>query len=209
MWIKRVAIACLALGGILIAAAFWIGGSQEPLSSPVELRPGFSLTRTFRVHAKARYRVEIRCPRSIPFEELQKPLQGGNLISISLLGNGTPVKLDYIPEPVFRPGIVSTDELGNLGFAEDSISQDIAIFTGDPKKAYTITCSVIRPVDELVSTHPSLIVGLDPLEVEGRAIDGFFLFAAALLCFVLSGVLGAIFLFLRHRARRLAVVASA
>jgi hypothetical protein len=209
MWTKQVAIACLALGGILIAAVFWIGGSQEALSSPVELRPGFSLTRTFRVHAKARYRIEIRCSRSIPFEKLQKILQGGNLISISLLENGTPVKLDYLPEPLFRPGIALAYELGNLGFTQDWISQEIAIFTGDPKRPYTITCSVIRPVDELVSTHPTLIVDIDPLEGEGRAIDSLLLTAAAFLFFVFSGVFGATFFFLRRRARRLAAVAPA
>jgi hypothetical protein len=211
MWMKRIAIACLALGGsLIIAAVFWIRGSQEALKSPVELRPGFSLTRTFRVPNKARYRIEIEYSRSsMPFERLHKILQGGNCFKVDLTERAAPVKMYRFSEPVFRPGIVSTDEDGNLGFAEDSISQDIGVFTGYPKKAYTITCSVIRPVDELVSTHPTLIVGLDPLEAEGRAIDSFVLFAAALLCFVLSGVLGAIFLFLRHRARRLAVVASA
>src|SRR4051812_320405 len=145
----------------------------------------------------------------MPFERLHKILQGGNCFKVDLTERGAPVKMYRFSEPVFRPGIVSTDEDGNLGFAEDSISQDVGVFTGYPKKAYTITCSVIRPVDELVSTHPTLIIGLDPLEVEGRVIGSFIMFAAALLSFVLSGVLGAIFLFFRHRARRLTMVASA
>ena len=92
-------------------------------------------------------------------------------------------------------------EGGNLGFAQDWISQDIADFTGDPKKAYSITCSVIRPTVELASTHPTLIVDLDPLEIEARAFGSFFLSAAALLCFVLSGAFGAKF-YLQRRARK-------
>ena len=201
MWIKRTAIASLALGGILVAAIFWIGRSQEAFSAPVELRAGYSLTRTFRVRAEAAYRIEIRCSRTIPFEKLKTTLQGGNLVSISLLENHTPVELHYFAEPVFRPGIVSTAESGNLGFAQDWISQDIADFTGHPKKDYTMTCSVIRPVEELGSTQPTLLVSLDPLEVEDRAYRSLLLFAAALVCFVFSGVLGATLLFVRRRAK--------
>ena len=199
---KWPAIVCVAIGCVLVGAIFWIGRSQEALSSPVELRQGFSLTRTFRVRAEAAYRIEIRCSRTMPFESLKKVLQGGNLISINLQEDRTPVQLRYFQEPVFRPGIVSTDEFGNLGFAQDWISQDIAGFTGHPNKLYTITCSVLRPVEEPASTHPTLIVGLDPLEIEGRAFGSLLLSAAAFLCFLFSAVFGATFLYVRYRAKR-------
>jgi hypothetical protein len=201
MWMKWIAITCFAIGCILIATVFWVGRGQEPLSCAVDLRPDFSVTRTFRVSAEARYRIEIRCSRNMPFEKLKKVLQGGNLISITLAEDGTPVHLQYFTEPVFRPGVVSTDEFGNLGFAQDWISQDIADFPGHRAKIYTITCSVIRPVEELRSTRPTLIVGLDPLEIEGRAFGSLLLFAAAFLCFVLSVVFGAAFLYMRRRAK--------
>jgi hypothetical protein len=201
MWIKWSAIACLTIGCILIATVFWVDRGQEPLSCAVDLRHDFSVTRAFRVAADAAYRIEIRCSRNMPFEKLQKILQGGNLISITLSEDGTPVQLQYFPEPVFRPGVVSTAESGNLGFAQDWISQDIADFRGHPNKMYTITCSVIRPLEELRSTRPTLIVGLDPLEIKGRAFGSLLLFAAALLCFILSAVFGAAFLFVRRRAK--------
>jgi hypothetical protein len=137
----------------------------------------------------------------MPFEKLKNILQGGNLISVSLQEERTPVELHYFPEPVFRPSVVSTAEFGNLGFAQDWISQDIADFTGDPSKLYTITCSVIRPVAELSSTRPTLIVGLDPLEIEGRAFGSLLLFASAILCFVFSAVLAAAFFYGRHKAK--------
>jgi hypothetical protein len=201
MWLKRIAIACLAIGCILVASLFWVGRGQEPLSCAVDLRPDFSVTRTFRVSADAEYRIQIRCSRNIAFEKLKTILQGGNLISISLAEDGTPAQLRYFPEPVFRPGVVSTAEFGNLGFAQDWISQDIGDFTGHHARTYTITCSVIRPVDELRSTRPTLIVGLDPLEVKGRAFGGLLLFAAALLCFILSAVFATVFFRVRRRAK--------
>jgi hypothetical protein len=201
MWLKWITIACLAIGCILVATVFWVGRGQEPLSCAVDLRPDFSITRTFRVSAEAEYRIEIRCSRTIAFEKLKKILQGGNLISISLAEDGARVQFRPFPEPVFRPGVVSTAEFGNLGFAQDWISQDIADFTGHHAKTYTITCSVIRPVDELRSTRPTLIVGLDPLEVEGRAFGSLLLFAAALLCFILSAVFATVFFRVRRRAR--------
>jgi len=76
----------------------------------------------------------------------------------------------------------------------------MADFHGDPKKLYTVTCSVIRPIDELGSTHPILIVGLDPLEVLSNIVGSFVLFAAASLCFVFSAVFGAVFFYLRRQA---------
>jgi len=200
MWLKWITIACLTIGCILVAAVFWVGRGQEPLSCAVDLRPDFSVTRTFRVSAEAEYRIEIRCSRNMGFAKLKKILQGGNLISISLAEDGTPVRLRFFPEPVFRPGVVSTAEFGNLSFAQDWISQDIADFTGHPKNNYTITCSVIRPVPELESTHPRLVIGLDPLEVEGRAFGSLLLFAAALLCFILAAVFGTVFFYVRRRA---------
>lgn len=146
----------------------------------------------------------------MPFENLKNILRGGNLLSISLLENGIPMPMYYFPNPVWRPGIISSlNEDGNLGFAGGWISQDMADFHGDPKKLYTIECSVIRPIDELRSTHPILIVGLDRLEGLSRAVDSFVLFAAASVCFVFSAVFGAVFFYLRHRARRKSALVSA
>jgi hypothetical protein len=199
VWTKWVAIFFLAVVFALVGAAFWVGRTQDAFSFPVQLRSRVSVTREFRVSAKAQYRIEIRCSRSMPFERLRKLLQGGNLVKIDLLQNGAPVYMSYFAEPQFRPGIVSTAEDGNLGFAQDWISQDIADFTGDPKNFYTITCSVIRPIEELTATHPTLFVALDPLEVEGRAVGTALLLAAALVCGLLSLIFGLVSLYLRRR----------
>lgn len=115
----------------------------------------------------------------------------------------------YLPEPVFRPGIVSSEEFGNLGFAEDWISQDIAEFTGDPSKIYTITCSVIRAIEELNATRPTLLVGLGPIETEERAVGCAMLLAAALISGLLSFIFGLVSLYLRRRANRHLVRAAA
>src|SRR6266498_1289776 len=204
IWTKRIAFFFLVLVFLLAGAAFWVSHTPDTaMSCPVQLTSGFSLTREFRVPAKAEYRIEIHYSRSsMPFEQLKKILQGGNCAKIDLLENGAPVQIRYLPEPIFRPCIVSTDEDGNLGFAEDFISQDIAEFTGDPKKVYTIACSVIRPIQELNSTRPILLVGLDPLEGLGLTVEFALLVGAALICGVLALIFGIVSLYLRHRAKR-------
>ncbi len=183
-----------------MGAAFW--STQDALSCRVELRPGFSVTRQFHVPKKAQYRIEIRCSRSIPFEQLKKQLRDGNLIEVNLMKDGAPIQMSYFPNPPFRSGIISSlNEFGNLDFAEDYISQDIANFAGHLKNLYTITCTVIRPLEQLNTTHPTLVVSLDPLELVGGAVESAVLLAVAVLCILLSLVFGVIFYYLRRRAR--------
>jgi hypothetical protein len=146
--------------------------------------------------------IELRCSRSIPFEQLKKQLRDGNLIEVKLLQDGAPIQMSYFPNPPYRSGIISSlNEFGNLGFAEDYISQDIADFAGHPKNLYTITCTVIRPFEQLHITHPTLVVSLDPLELVSGAVAGAVLLAVALLCALLSLIFGAVFYYLRRRAR--------
>jgi hypothetical protein len=183
-------------------AMLWIGRLGDALTLPIPLQSGFNTSKEFHVPAKGQYRIELRCSRTIPFERLKGVLQGGNLVSISLTDDGVSVSLHYLQEPRFRPGITSTDEFGNLGFAQDWISQDIAVFAGDPKRVYKIACSVIRPLDELRVTEPTLIVGLDPLEIKGLAVLSFLLLVGALLFGVVSLVTGLIYFRLRRRASR-------
>jgi hypothetical protein len=102
----------------------------------------------------------------------------------------------------FNPGVVSSlNEFGNLGFAADYISQGIADFAGDPKNLYTITYAVIRPLEELNKTRPTLFVSLDSLELVSSAVKSGVLFAVALLCALLSLIFAAVFYYLRGRAR--------
>ncbi len=138
----------------------------------------------------------------MPFEQLKKQLRDGNLIEVKLLQDGAPVELSYFPNPPFRPGIISSlNEDGNLGFAGDYISQDIADFAGHPKNLYTITCTVIRPLEQLNTTHPTLVVSLDPLELVSGAVESAVFLAVALLCGLLSLIFASVFYYLRRRAR--------
>jgi hypothetical protein len=92
---------------------------------------------------------------------------------------------------------------------EDHISQDIADFEGHPKNLYTITCTVIRPLEQLITTNPTLFVSLDPLELVSGAVESALLLAAALLCALLSLIFAAVFYYLRRRARSCVTLAAA
>ena len=200
VWLKWVSFVFLAIAVGLAGWIFWISRAGDAISFPVPPRSGFSITRQFRVPAKREYRIELRFSRSMEFERLRKLLQAGNVVKIALLQNGDAVKMRYFKEPRFRPGIVSTEEDGNLGFAEDWISQDIADFTGYPGKLYSITCLVVRPIEELSVTNPTLVVALEPLEVEGGAVLSALLLGGALLSAVLAIILGIVYYFLRRRS---------
>jgi hypothetical protein len=148
----------------IISSAWAIWQSNRVLSWPIHFSSDFRLQQDFRVWRKADYRISVYCFASADQEHLKKLLQGGNLVQITLGENGSAVSLYLFPEPRFRPGIVSTDEFGNIVLGGDKVGQDIADFAGDPAKYYTITCSAIRSAPELDQMHPKLTIALDPLE---------------------------------------------
>jgi hypothetical protein len=189
--LKRVAIVFLALFVACLCAIGWLVlEGREAVSIPITLQNDFRLAREFQVHSNAHYRIEVRCSRTMPFDQLKQLLQGGNLVDdIRLSENGTPVPLRYF------------SEFGNLGFAADYISQDIAVFAGHTQRQYMLSCSVVRLISELRSTSPTLVVGLDPLALEGGALLSALLSAFALFFAVVSLVLWAVYLLRIRRAR--------
>jgi hypothetical protein len=178
-----------------IVATFRISRSGDVLVLPITLDSGFAKTCEFHVPQQAKYRIELRCSRVIPFEQLRQALHGGNRVAISLSENGVGSDLHNLPQPVLDK------DFGNLGFAQSWISQDIAVFAGDPHKSYKIGCTVVRPLPELNVTKPTLIVGLDPLENEARAMGSFLLLAAGGLCAVVALLLANLYFWMRRRAR--------
>lgn len=191
---KRLAIAFLALTAtVVIGGVLWISRPQDAFSYPIQLRHGFSLERQFHVSATALYRIEVHCSRVIPFQEMKELLEKGNLVEVRLLKDGGLVEMHHFP------GSVSPSLPATLGFADKWISQDMATFMGDPKATYTITCSVIKPIDELNSTHPTLLVTLDPVELERGAIGSLLLLVVFLILAALSVVFGTRFFKLHRR----------
>jgi hypothetical protein len=170
--------------------AWVLFAGRDALSVPITLQDGFKVRREFYVHSNARYRVELRCSRTVPFEQLKKLLDG-NLVEISITDNGTPVHLSYLGAFTNPP----------LGFARDYISQDIAVFAGQLQRRYTLNCSVVRSTTELTITGPTLTVGLDPLEIEGGALETSLLMVGMLFFGALSFVLWIVY-FLRIRRTR-------
>jgi hypothetical protein len=191
VWLKRVSFAFLAIAVGIIGIIGWNFWSfpGDAISFAIPMQKDFSITRQFRLPATAEYRIEIRFSRLIEFERLKKLLQDGNVAQVTLIQNGHPVTMRYFSEPRFQPGIVSTDENGNLGD-----------FTGDPGSIYTITCLIVRPVKELTVTNPTLLVTLDPMEVEGGAVLNALLFGAALLSAILAIAAGSVYVYLRRRS---------
>ena len=194
---KWAAIILAALAGLSLTLAVWsLGRGDRALSWPIQLVNKFTLQRQFDVWRNARYRISVYCSGSAEREHVRKVLQGGNLVRVELAENGTAVPLDYFPEPLFRPGIVSTAEWGNIVLGPDEVGQDIADFSGDPAKHYQVTCSTIRSVAELDQMYPKLVIALDPLEGKGDMFSNLFLLvataAAAILALVASVIYVAI-----------------
>ena len=185
---KWLAVGFFALTAVIVGALIWLASVHKVLSWPVELKSGVSFQRQFRVSATANYLIEIRFARSLEFERMKKLLDGGYVITIELLENGAPARIDHFPGYV-----LPSAQAPNLGFAKTWISQDIAVFKGDPGSVYTLNCTVIRPVEELNRTHPTLFVTLAPLEVLSRAVGNTLLLGAALICGLLSAVFWAVF----------------
>jgi len=158
------------LTAVLGLAAFWLNYSAHLLAVPIRLTPGFQSQVAFRVPRAADYRVSVFCSSSAGKEYLRKLLLGGNLVAIRMTRNGDAVPLHLFAEPLFRPGIVSTAEWGNLVFSTDGAGQEIADFSGSFGGRYEITCKVIRPVPELDQMRPQLRVELDPLFFKGDLI---------------------------------------
>lgn len=186
---KWIAVGFFALTVTIVGALIWRTSVREVLSWPVELKSGVSFQRQFRVLETANYRIEIRFERSLEFERMKKLLLGGYVTKIELLESGTPADLHHFPGYV-----LPSAQAPNLGFASTWVSQDIAEFKGHPRSMYTLNCTVVRPVEELNRTHPTLFVQLGPLEVEARAVGNTFLLMAAVACGSVSGVFWALFL---------------
>jgi hypothetical protein len=164
---KWLAIAFALVALLLVAAATWLGCSARVLETPIRLTPGFRVQSAFRVWRKADYRISVYCSSLAQKEYLRKLLQGGNLVQITVSRNGDAVPLHLFPEPLFRPGIVSTDEWGNIVFGQNEAGQEIADLAGDFAQRYEITCSIVRPVAVLDQMHPVLRIEPDPLFFKG------------------------------------------
>ena len=184
----------------IVSSAWVIWRSNRVRSWPIRLSTDFRLQQEFHVWRKATYRISVYCFASADQEYLKKLLQGGNLVQIALAENGTAVSLYLFPEPRFRPGIVSTDEFGNIVLRGDEVGQDIADFTGDPAKHYTITCSGIRSAPELDQMHPKLAIALDPLE--GKSDMGLIglLWVAAAACGIVALVAAIMYVLIRKKS---------
>jgi hypothetical protein len=164
---KHIALISITVCVLLAATAVYIDRRARVLNVPIRLTSGFRVESVFRVPRKADYRISVYCSSSADKSYLRKLLQGGNLIKVVVRGDGVLVPLYLFPEPLFRPGIVSTAEWGNIVFGQKEAGQDIADFTGDPATHYRISSSVIRPVPELDQMHPTVRVELDPLDLKG------------------------------------------
>ncbi len=194
-FVKWFAASFAVLTVTCVVTTAWISRSGDALRLPIPLDSGYAISREFHVPQRARYRIELRCSRVIPFEQLQRALHGGNRVAIRLNEDGVASDLHHLPEPVLDK------DFGNLGFAKSWISQDIAIFVGDPDKNYKIDCTVVRPLPELNVTQPTLIVGFDPLENEARAFGSGLLLAASVICAIVALLLALLHFWICRRAR--------
>ncbi len=183
----------------IISSGWVIWRSNRVLSWPIQLSTDFKLQQEFHVWRKAHYRISVYCSALAEQQHLKTLLQGGNLVQVALAENQAAVSLDYFAEPVFRPGIVSTAEWGNIVLGGDKVGQDMADFSGDPAKHYIITCSTIRSAPELDQMHPKLTIALDPLEGESDMVLNLLLWCAAAVSAIVALVSAGIYVAIGKR----------
>lgn len=189
--IKRITAVAILLTAVLAATALYFDRRGRVLKEPIRLTSGFRLESAFRVPRKADYRISVYCSSPAEKTYLRKLLQGGNLIKVAVTAEGASVPLYLFPEPLFRPGIVSTAEWGNIVFGQNEAGQEIADFAGDPALHYRINCSVLRAVPELDQMHPRIRIELAPLDFKGDLLLSGLLIALSIAsaAVALSGVI--------------------
>jgi hypothetical protein len=132
-------------------------------------------------------------------ERLKRLLQGGNVVEVASPKRRCRKAAAFTSHVSNQVSFLPT-RWGNLGFAQDWISQEITAFMGDPGKLYAITCSVLRPIEELSVTNPTLVVVFEPLEIVDRAVLGALLLGGALVSTVLAIMAGIVYHVLRRRS---------
>ena len=195
----------IAISALLILSAFLLvllarqmDVTGEVLQVPLSRQVGEKITLSFTVPIAAQCRIGVRCSRRLPFGKLRALLQQGNLVDVQLLHGTNVMPLHYFA-PANSDSVDSTAALANLNFGHNSIEQDIAYFSGESKRSYLITYTVIRPIGELAATNPTFIVYFDPREAINR---GFIAIGLEVLAFVLGflGVVVAVnYVFFRKR----------
>jgi hypothetical protein len=188
---KRLAILLTGLAIIMFGYGVWLNRPIQPVSSSLILRQDFALVRQFAVRSSASYRVAVRFDRSIPLERLESLLAGGNMVEIALQENGHPLSLSYFPAQARRDWLGRIVSISNLGFEKGAVTQEIASFKAFPERQYQIDCTVVRALDELTRTNPTLVVELDPLESKDNAIRSIIVWAIGII-FLGAGVVAAL-----------------
>jgi hypothetical protein len=198
---KHIAIFFALLSIALLAGAIWIPYRAPPVSFPLRLSTNYALERDMHLNRKGNYRISVYCSTSGDIAHPPDFLKGGNLVKIAVSENGVPLNLYYFSEPHSRPGIVSTDDWGNIasGPGRNELGQDIAEFAAEPERLYHIKCSVIRPVTKADQMKPNLVIWLDPLDAKGDILLSGFALLGAIFSALLAGIAAIVHFIVRRK----------
>lgn len=127
-------------------------------------------THQFSTPITAQYRIGVECARKLPFETMKSLLQQGNLVEVELHRGAALEKLNYFAQAPRSQSGDSSAQLGNLNAGKDTIGQDIAYFSATRGDKYEVSSTLIRPLGELSTANPTLIVYRDPAPDIGRGV---------------------------------------
>ncbi len=121
------------------------------LEQPIRLEDGFSIAHPFTVDVAAKYRVDVECHKTVPFDTLDQTLSK-KLAAEYAVTSGTD-----------RVAIGDTSEELGMSYSAEDISRHVATFDATPGIPYNLALRITAGLPELASTRPTAKVSVDPI----------------------------------------------
>lgn len=185
---SRAAFASMLIAFIAGWAAISIFRQQQVAASPFSLRSGARKELVFTASANALYSLELRCRRTLPFDQLEHDLGSEGLMEVKVVSDGGAVPVDLHHVSVAGPPATLPAEAYRTAANGQTINGLIGTFRGEPGKRYVITVTALKDQTNLDVTNPTLVV-LNVSNVEARAVVLWSCEAVALVCCIVAGVI--------------------
>jgi hypothetical protein len=169
-------VAILLFAGAAMAWQHSQNGIQKyrwvVLKKPIHLEDGFIISHPFTVDVGAKYWVEVRCCKTIPFELLDETLCR-KLVAEFNISSGT-------------NSIASGDSVNDFGagYSDEFIDRYIGSFDAVPGVPYTLEFRIKASLPKLDSTRPLVRISIDSLVFKDAfvtaALSAYFSYGLAL-----------------------------
>ena len=188
----RYTLAALVLGLCALGISTFLTRSSiwQPLTLPVDLQYGATLSRPFTVGTSADYLVELEADRAMPLEELNCLL--GIDTGTPIQCNGVaPVELTWQVTSSNPAGIVAEGRSGGPGSGawSDTVSRTLGRFPGKKGDEYVLKVMSTQNGSALMPANPRIVVRQHPLQSKSTAVAAQLLFWFGIIVVVVALVL--------------------